>query len=370
MLNRWLKKWFNYYDDYCYIKEKYARESVSNPYFIDLSLEEKNFLKRSIITEYYNVPDYSLSYVQPELFYAYLECPTLLGNTGALVKDEKLLVESLYYHKKCFRSDAYRKAKIFRHSFKKGLYTSIFYQFSMNHNIFHWYLECLPRLYLLRFTGINEINLICNKDMPDYQLESIANFIEKDIRIKYLFIDKNEKWTCEKYIFLSFLNNVRSGYLPKDVINYFSNFVENILSQSTCTYREERIYIDRSNTAYRRVVNQEEVDGILKKYRIKKVRLEEMSSSQQIELFKNVKLVIGTHGAGLTNILFSNAITVIELLLDKKIKSPYFLLSKAKGHLYKFLICQTTNSTNKNLLDNDIIVDVRELDTLIGSVIS
>lgn len=77
------------------------------------------------------------------------------------------------------------------------------------------------------------------------------------------------------------------------------------------------IYIDRSSAQARRLLNEEDLKRALLAEGVEPVRLEELGLAQQLELFRNVGLVVAPHGAGLTNILFlpGNAV-VLELLMD------------------------------------------------------
>jgi hypothetical protein len=68
----------------------------------------------------------------------------------------------------------------------------------------------------------------------------------------------------------------------------------------------KRIYISRENftTPRRRVANYEEFKSVLQEFDITPVVLDGMSGIQQIQLLRNAEVVVGVHGAGLSNILF------------------------------------------------------------------
>lgn len=65
-----------------------------------------------------------------------------------------------------------------------------------------------------------------------------------------------------------------------------------------------RIYISRSDTSQRRLVNEREIETALEERGFKIVSLTGMNLSEQISLFHNATDIVGPHGAGLTNVGF------------------------------------------------------------------
>ena len=64
--------------------------------------------------------------------------------------------------------------------------------------------------------------------------------------------------------------------------------------------------------------------------------LEEYSHEEQVELFYDSDFVIGPHGAGLANVVFSKATRVVELFASNEVVPHFFFLSKALGHPYTY----------------------------------
>ncbi|KKK85766.1 hypothetical protein LCGC14_2770020, partial [marine sediment metagenome] len=59
---------------------------------------------------------------------------------------------------------------------------------------------------------------------------------------------------------------------------------------------------------------------------------------KQVELFHSAEIIIGVHGAGLANIVFSENLKIIEIHPPKEIKTHYFMLSKALNVEYRYII--------------------------------
>jgi hypothetical protein len=78
--------------------------------------------------------------------------------------------------------------------------------------------------------------------------------------------------------------------------------------------RRRRIYISRRLAAQRKASNEAEVVALLKTKGFEDIALEELSFKAQVELFAECEVVVGAHGAGLSNVVFSPpGCTVIEI---------------------------------------------------------
>lgn len=123
------------------------------------------------------------------------------------------------------------------------------------------------------------------------------------------------------------------------------------------SHREQNnIYISRANAIERRVVNETEVIDMLSQYGFSSYRLEERTVAENARLFADADVIVGPHGAGLTDIIFSDDAAVIELFGYQSVekKPAYQKLSNITGLDYEHMQC-TPDSV-------DMIVDVDELE--------
>ena len=65
-----------------------------------------------------------------------------------------------------------------------------------------------------------------------------------------------------------------------------------------------RIYISRADASYRKVANEEEVMSYLAPLGFERVVMTGLSVREQARLLQQAKVVIGPHGANMTNIIF------------------------------------------------------------------
>lgn len=84
----------------------------------------------------------------------------------------------------------------------------------------------------------------------------------------------------------------------------------------------KRVYINRTT---RRLNNEEEIQAALKRAGFAVVTLEQMTLDQQCQLFSGAEIVVGFHGAGLTNLVFAGPQTRVIEIVDRDCVSPCYL---------------------------------------------
>lgn len=94
-----------------------------------------------------------------------------------------------------------------------------------------------------------------------------------------------------------------------------------------------RIYIDRTWTVHRRLVNEPALIDALRTRGFVIVQPETLSFADQIDLFRRAAMVVGTLGAGLANIAFCRPGTVIYEIVPAHHRNPCFLTMAARGGL-------------------------------------
>ena len=101
-----------------------------------------------------------------------------------------------------------------------------------------------------------------------------------------------------------------------------TKYKQNFIDQSKSVQPFDYVYINRSN---RRLTNEEALQNLLTQYGFKILNLETFSLQEQVSMFHHAKIVIGFHGAGLTNILFCSDTAVIFEIVDKDCVAPCYL---------------------------------------------
>ena len=325
--------------NYYYFPTTLSREAktiLQDRFLVNFTPKETDFLKKSAATFDYNT-DYSQGYWQKPLYTVCLANVTLLGNSGALIKNGKIIADSTFDAVRLGISPAYRSPAIMWNRQKAGLYTSIFHLPWAEISNFHWFYDCLPRLYILLQQVKEPINLVVNQKLPAFQSETLE-FILKDYpHFSVVYQPKNEKWAIEQFIFPGFVTNHSSGFLPTSIAQFLRDKIwqgYSIPPQNAKT----RIYISRSKARKRRILNEKILTESLVKLGFAIVHAEDLTYAQQVQLSFNAEMIVAPHGAGLTNILFSKQCRVLELHPADIIKPHYFLAAKALSFPYDYVI--------------------------------
>ncbi|QMU28974.1 glycosyltransferase family 61 protein [Adhaeribacter radiodurans] len=338
-----LKKFFqifsasvNYYYQAVSVFNHPQKRTLKPAYLLNFTPAEKQFLEKSAHSFNY-VVDYSLGFRQKELFTVPLKNVSFLGHSGALVWKGKVVTESVFDLMRLTKSPAFRSFALLSTKRKKGVFSSLMHFPWAETSNYHWFLDALPRLFLLLQDAAEPITLIVPQNMPAFQRETLDFLLDKQSHIRLETISKLEKWQVSEFMLPSFVANHNSGYLPPDILESLRSKIW-AGYQVTSTGKPKRIYISRKKANKRKIINEDQVIAALMPYQVQIINAEELTYQQQVQLFYNAEVVIAPHGAGLTNILFCQQATVLELHPVDVIKSHYFLLSKGLNFSYTYSI--------------------------------
>jgi capsular polysaccharide biosynthesis protein len=123
-----------------------------------------------------------------------------------------------------------------------------------------------------------------------------------------------------------------------------------------------RLYVSRSDAGKRRVTNEPALVERLARLGFEAVTLSDRSFEEQVELFRSAVSVVGPHGAGLTNLMFSAEGTVlVELQLDIDQRPHFDRLAQVVGLQYASVVCPGDAASPRDMVaDIDQIVSVLE----------
>jgi capsular polysaccharide biosynthesis protein len=153
------------------------------------------------------------------------------------------------------------------------------------------------------------------------------------------------------------------------------NFLCKSFNLPVVSHPGRKIFISRNDTASRRILNESSLSSLLDKHGFETITLTGRPLSDQIQLFAEASHVIGVHGAGLTNILFSNQhCRVIEILPPFVATKAYWLLASALGQSYSGLIAEDSEFPlpnyadwvhNAQFNDRDVIIPLDRLEKML-----
>lgn len=129
--------------------------------------------------------------------------------------------------------------------------------------------------------------------------------------------------------------NFRSSLLERLRDNLISQFG---FPQSAA--KNQRIYISRADAPRRHLRNERELLATLKSYEFNFALLNGKRLVDQIAMFRACRLLVGLHGAGLTNMLWMpKGGEVIEIRRRGDCRNNcYYVMASALGHRYSYLL--------------------------------
>ncbi len=215
---------------------------------------------------------------------------------------------------------------------------------------YHWVIDVLPKLFLLEKSGITIHKYVVSNYINDFQREylKLLNIPEN----KIITID-NKTLVHSKNLIVPAIPNAL-GNCPLWACDFLKEKMAKHVNKNK-SY-PERIFISRSKSTIRRIINEDEIFKILEQKGFVKVFPEELDLREQISIFYNTKAIVAPHGAGLTNLVFSDSsIKVLEFFTQNNLNGCYTNICRNKGIDYHSLICKDTFDKNY-----DIMVDEKE----------
>lgn len=228
-------------------------------------------------------------------------------------------------------------------------------------NYFHWMTDSLPKIEIAEKAGykLSKIDtVIVSNDLLPFQQETLIQLgIKKERRIS---LSTHSLVHSEELIMPS--ATCLSGNVSPWVINYLRLAFKDWMQ--TDDSLPSKIFIGRKKASKRLLLNEEEVKKALEKKNFKTVYLEDLSVKEQIMLFFNAIQIVGVHGAGLTNLLFSQAGSlVLELFPVNYVNQCYWTIASYNELEYAYLLGEGVDITDENnhLFDSDFCVSVDKL---------
>lgn len=174
---------------------------------------------------------------------------------------------------------------------------------------YHWLFNWCPRLLVLERLAPEVFHDPSVKFMIDHRaaIEPYRSFLLAlgISQERIFFADDAYDYQLEEAILVSFLPQTK--YYPQIIKEFASKVMAGLKSDEPAETRKRRIFISRQkfDTPKRRIANIEVIEPLLRTYGFEPVMLEDLSVVEQIRLFAQAEAVIGVHGAGLANMIFS-----------------------------------------------------------------
>lgn len=186
-------------------------------------------------------------------------------------------------------------------------------------NYYHFMAECLNAAYLcykyLTSRGVEKVSIVTFK-LSGFAKDYFDILFSKNENISIIELDESEYIHADEVYYAPELLGFTTPQpcLLAERLD-FKNVILSCSGVEVQTNPTDMIYISRRDTSARRICNENELMLSLERLGVKIVQLTGLSVREQISIFANASLVIGGHGAGISNSLFMQKnSTMLELI--------------------------------------------------------
>lgn len=228
-------------------------------------------------------------------------------------------------------------------------------------NYYHWLIDTLPRLLVLR--QINQEATLLLPVSPKGQPDYIQHTVTALGFTRYLLL-RNQQVLNAKNLLLPELTAPSLTQNPQLVQQVRSKLLDTLkLVPVTAT---RRVYAARASSGVRSIQNERAVEALLQRLGFEKVYFEQLSFLEQVQLMHETIVLVGVHGAGMTNMMFlPREAQVVELLNEKCGDLCYFRLASCLEIAYFYVPCLGVQPELGN--QADLVVDTALLEKVLAN---
>ena len=208
---------------------------------------------------------------------------------------------------------------------------------------YHWMVDSLPRLFLLKESGLFDTVdyfLVPNYSL-DYHRETLAYFGIKDHQV--ISIQSHRHIQADSLILTSYTRV--NGHHPQWACD---GFYDTFVGASAPERSDKLLYISRADAKQRRVLNESQLIDMLKRYGFEVYTMSSLSMREKVQLLSAARVIVGPHGSGSVNFAFCKPGTKILELFPDNCVAPFICdICDKRGLVYDYLLCESDgNATN------------------------
>lgn len=294
--------------------------------------------------------------IRPECHLLEIENITVVKDT--LLDARRIIFYNKYSHIKGFKK--YRKLKkIIQFIRNTVLYKSVNIEKgiwicdSWSGNYYHWYMDCIPRL-LMAENYLEDHVVIIPERFKSYSFikESMA-LLGKEV----IFVRPKINYKVSEILLPS-----RIGDIGQYRIELLIKLKEKFVKDEDRIVGKRKVFIMRRPAKARNIVNKDALIEIMNGFQYEIHYFEDYDLLKQIDIIKKTKILVGIHGAGLTNMVFMpKGGTVLEFRNGEdgsKLVNCFFTLAAELGLNYYYT---TNKSTDRLMNKGDFDIDLIKL---------
>jgi hypothetical protein len=304
----------------------------------------------------------------PAPFVVEVEDATVIGPSALVTADGQLLLESTLGSYQRLIDASVRTLMAGQLPFERGLQRaeeqyddpvfSLVGPWATDY--YHWLTDYLVQVFALETyrerTGTDPTVLI-PADPPDWLSDSLSLVgIDPDRTVEW----SENRARCSRLAVGTMRRHTAStgdGYIHSPAaMTRLGDRIRDAVPEAGTDDRHRRLYVSRVDAQDRRVRNESELITMLDEYGFERIVPGEHTFAEQVRRFADAEVVLGPHGAGLTNTIFAPETTLVELFGSYR-NACFFALARGMGHGYASVTCRPEGT--------DMVVDVSTIESFV-----
>jgi hypothetical protein len=209
-------------------------------------------------------------------------------------------------------------------------------------NYFHWIFNSLPRLAVLKASGVQYEHLIVPEDMKPFQYETLDLLgVPRDILVPFTGAHVQP----EVLVWASPVAPIN------DPSAFLLDWVRSSLSAPNPKHPRRRLYVSRKG-ASRNVINERELYKALEPLGFEYVEPGSLPFPEQVQVFTQAQVAVGSHGANFVNGIFSPHMTVVEFFQPAHVNWSICGVLSGVGHEHWNILCQPVRRIGRRRFDD------------------
>jgi len=202
------------------------------------------------------------------------------------------------------------------------------------YNYSHWLTRNLFKLALLEWSGTpTSLPLVVNEDLSGYQLEAIEMLEIPQSRLMQM--QRGLVVHCRE---IHIPINMRGHPMMRASIEWLRARLARFMEPEARA--ESLLYVSRQDSRRHVLLNEPELSDVLASFGFEIVVLSGMSFADQVRRFSRARVIVGAHGAGLTNIIFAPLHASIVEITNKNLRhmGDFRIICKHRGMSYREIV--------------------------------
>lgn len=225
---------------------------------------------------------------------------------------------------------------------------------------YHFFVnDFLPLCYYLsrHYNNSRVVNVLIRDDLAGFQKSAYDFLRARFSKINIVPVGNKYKIVTDELILIKYLaNNHFRTFSDDTTIRFMRELFFQGYSTDGSGSGELLLYVGRGDAKIRRPVNEAGIIKMLKRYGFRSIEPGRLSHAEQVQLFNSAKLVVGIHGAGLTNVMFCRqGAHLLEISPENYVQSTYMWMAKKIGMGYSYFIAGKGNYHQNFYVDVDLL---------------